>query len=366
MRQPPTAWFRRVLLPTGTALAIALTAYAGQSAPASASSSTASETQTTTVQRGVKAVPVPPAARAVDASSPDRVIGNGTPASCTSKKVVRAVAHGGVIAFDCGPEPVVIRLHHTAKVVNTSRRVVIDGGGLVTLSGGGKRRILYENACDPRQVRLKNCQDSRHPRLVVQHLTLAHGNSSGNLYFNGGGGAIFSYGGRLKVVDSTFVGNRCDRTGADLGGGAIRARFQYHNRPVYVVNSTFVGGRCSNGAALSSINVSWTVLNSVFRWNKAIGYGANPQRPHTPGGGSGGAIYADGETYAVRIAGTLMRRNHAREGGGAVFFVSNDRTGTLHLRWSTLEDNVSERFETRPGIFYLGHGPIDVRHSIIR
>lgn len=366
MRQPPTAWFRRVLLPTGTALAIALTAYAGQSAPASASSSTASETQTTTVQRGVKAVPVPPAARAVDASSPDRVIGNGTPASCTSKKVVRAVAHGGVIAFDCGPEPVVIRLHHTAKVVNTSRRVVIDGGGLVTLSGGGKRRILYENACDPRQVRLKNCQDSRHPRLVVQHLTLAHGNSSGNEYFNGGGGAIFSYGGQLRIVDSTFIGNRCDRNGADLGGGAVRARFQYHNNPVYVVHSTFLSGRCSNGAALSGLNVSWVILNSMFRRNHAIGHGANPARPGTPGGGSGGAIYTDGEDYTVTIAGTVMRRNQANEGGGAIFYVSNDRTGTLHIQRSTLEDNVSERFETRPGIFYLGRGPIEVQHSVIR
>jgi hypothetical protein len=30
-----------------------------------------------------------------------------------------------------------------------------------------------------------------------------------------------------------------------------------------------------------------------------------------------------------------------------------------------LRDNVSERFETRPGIFYLGRGPIDIRHSVI-
>jgi hypothetical protein len=60
-----------------------------------------------------------------------------------------------------------------------------------------------------------------------------------------------------------------------------------------------------------------------------------------------------------------MKRNHANEGGGAVFFVSNDRTGTLHIGWSTLTGNVSDRFETRPGIFYLGHGPIDLSHSIL-
>jgi hypothetical protein len=261
---------------------------------------------------------------------------------------------------------VVIRMRRTAKVVNTHRRVVIDGGDLVTLSGMGKRRILYENACDPRQYRRRNCQDSARPHLVVQHITLANGNSSGDKDWGGGGGAILSYGGRLKIVDTTFVGNRCDRTGPDLGGGAVRARFQYHNLPVYVVSSRFRGGRCSNGAALSSINVSWTVLNSVFTGNSAIGHGANPQRPHTPGGGSGGAIYTDGEHYTLRVAGTLMRRNHANEGGGAIFYVSNNRTGRLHIHWSTLRSNVSERFETRPGILYIGHGPIDVGHSVIR
>ena len=61
-----------------------------------------------------------------------------------------------------------------------------------------------------------------------------------------------------------------------------------------------------------------------------------------------------------------MRHNHANEGGGAIFYVSNDLSGRLHLRWSTLSDNVSAGFETRPGIFYLGRGPIDSRHSIIR
>jgi hypothetical protein len=66
------------------------------------------------------------------------------------------------------------------------------------------------------------------------------------------------------------------------------------------VNSTFggeeLGNVCSNGGALSSIGVSYTVINSVFTHNEAIGYGANPQRSGTPGGGSGGAIYNDGNT----------------------------------------------------------------------
>jgi hypothetical protein len=319
------------------------------------------------VARGVRHVPVPKAARAVSTRHPDHVVGHGTPASCTSRKLVRAVAKGGVVTFDCGPDPVVIRMRHTAKVVNTSRRVVIDGGGLVTLSGMGRRRILYQDTCDKRQVwTTSHCQDQAHPRLVVQHLTLALGNSTGNHAEGGGGGAILVRGGQLKIVDSRFVGNRCDRHGPDLGGAAVRALSQYHGRPVYVVHSTFRGGRCSNGSGLSSIGVSWTVLNSVFVGNRAVGHGANPQRPGSKGGGSGGAIYTDGDDYTLRVAVTLKRHNHSNEGGGAIFYVSNDRSGRLHIRWSTLRDNVSERFETRPGIFYLGRGPIDVRHSVIR
>ncbi|HKX45233.1 MAG TPA: prepilin-type N-terminal cleavage/methylation domain-containing protein [Planctomycetota bacterium] len=116
------------------------------------------------------------------------------------------------------------------------------------------------------------------------------------------------------------------------------------------------GGECSNGAGLSSIGVSWVVLNSVFSHNAAIGSGANPARGGTPGGGSGAAIYADGNTFSVDIAGTIIEDNHANEGGGAVFFVSNDRTGTLAIDGSTLRRNPSAGFETAglPGIFFLG------------
>jgi hypothetical protein len=311
-------------------------------------------------------VPVPKEARAVDASHPDRWVGTGTPASCTSQAVVRAVARGGIIAFRCGPDPVTIVMTRTAKVVNTSRRVVLDGGGLVTLSGGGERRILYQDTCDPDQTwTTDHCDDQASPELVVQHLTLVDGNSSGQDYDGGGGGALFVRGGRLKIVDTVFRGNRCDRNGPDLGGGAVRALSQYHGLPVYVVDSTFTGGRCSNGSALSSIGVSWAVYNSTFRHNRAIGHGANPQRPGTPGGGSGGAIHADGNDFTVLVAGSTLEDNRAREGGGAIFFVSNDRTGDLVIRSSTLRDNPSAGFENSPGIFFLGHRQV-VEDSIVR
>ena len=280
--------------------------------------------------------------------------------------MVRAVAKGGVIRFRCGPDPVRIELSRTAKVVNTSRRVVLDGRGLVTLSGGGERRILYQNTCDRQQTwTTSHCDDQATPRLVVQNLTFADGDATGETADGGGGGAIFARGGRLKIVGSTFAGNRCDPAGPDVGGGAVRALSQHDGRPVYVVRSTFTDGECSNGAALSSIGVSWSIFTSVFTGNRAVGRGANPARPGTPGGGSGGAIYADGNDFRVRLAGTRMTRNHAREGGGAVFFVSNDRSGVLEIRSSTLRSNPSDGFETDPGIFFLGRDQIVV-DSVVR
>jgi hypothetical protein len=312
------------------------------------------------------AVPVPREARAVDTSHPDRWVGSGTPRSCTSRAVVRAVARGGVIRFRCGPDPVRIELRRTAKVVNTSRRVVLDGRGLVTLSGGGKRRILYQNTCDRRQRwTTSHCDDQATPALVVQNLGFAGGDATGESYDGGGGGAIFARGGRLRIVRSRFAGNRCDRTGPDLGGGAVRALSQHRGRPVYVVRSTFTRGVCSNGAALSSIGVSWSIYNSTFARNRAVGRGANPARPGAPGGGSGGALYADGNRFRVLLAGTKMTRNHAREGGGAVFFVSNDRSGDLAIRSSTLRANPSDGFETDPGIYFLGRRQT-VTRSVVR
>jgi hypothetical protein len=312
--------------------------------------------------------PIPAAAQPVNTSHPDQVIGNGTAASCTSGAVVAAVAKGGVITFDCGAEPVTIMMHATAKVRNTSSEVVLDGGGKVTLSGGGARRILYMDTCDPAQVwTTSHCQDQATPRLIIQNMTFKDGNSTGQQYDGGGGGAIFDRGGQLSVINSIFAGNRCDPTGPDLGGAAIRALSQYQNRPVYVSYSTFRGGVCSNGGALSSIGVSWTVLNSLMTGNQAIGDGANPASPGTPGGGSGGAIYNDGDTYHLRVEGTIISANHAREGGGAIFFVSNDRTGTLLIKKSTLNDNPNDGFATAgyPGIFFLGQGhPVVISSTI--
>ncbi len=317
---------------------------------------------------------IPAEAGPEDTSAPDHVVGTGTPESCTSDAFVEAVARGGVITFDCGPDPITITLDRTAKVVNDANpRVVIDGGGKISLSGGGSVRILYQNTCDPAQVwTTPHCQDQDHPALTVQNLTFVDGNASGETDEGGGGGAIFVRGGRFKIVNSRFFNNRCDDEGPDVGGAAVRTLDQFQNEAVYVVNSTFggspeLGNVCSNGGGLSSIGVSYTVLNSVFSHNRAIGVGANPARDGTPGGGSGGAIYNDGNTFTLEICGSQLTENHANEGGGAIFFVSNDRSGELVIRDSSLVDNPSDGFETDgfPGIFVLANGDPQVEDSTL-
>jgi hypothetical protein len=316
---------------------------------------------------------IPSQAGEEDSSQPDHVVGNGTPLSCTSEAVVAAVAAGGIITFDCGPKPVTIVLRETAKVFNdTGPKIVLDGGGKVTLSGGGVRRILYMNTCDPNQVwTTSHCQNQDHPQLTVQNLTFVDGNSKGEETYDGGG-AIWVRGGRFKIVNSRFFNNVCADTGPDVGGAAVRVFSQYEGNPVYVVNSTFGGGEAygnvgSNGGGLSSIGVSYTILNSLFSHNRAIGHGANPAQPGTAGGGSGGAIYNDGNTFTLTLCGTKIEHNSANEGGGAIFFVSNDRSGSLIIEDSFLSHNPSAGFETPgyPGIFFLGNGTPVVTNSTL-
>src|SRR3990170_4244427 len=103
------------------------------------------------------------------------------------------------------------------------------------------------NTCDQDQVwTTDQCQNQDHPHLTVQNITFVDGNSKGQ--------------------------TACDR-GRDVcdGGGAI-----------------WVGGAGSNGGGVSSIGVSWTIINSLFSYNRAVGNGGNPAQNGTPGGGSGG------------------------------------------------------------------------------
>lgn len=300
---------------------------------------------------------VPAAAIAADTSGPRRVVGTGTRGSCSAEALRTAVASGGFITFDCGPDTHTIVLDQPLKVRNDAHpEVVLDGGGRITLSGGKTTRILYMNTCDRAQAwTTSHCQDQDHPRLVVRNLTFRDGDATDSgVGIEGGGGAIWARGGTLKIFHCRFFGNVAAGTGADVGGGAVRAFDQSRDEPLHVVNSTFGsvgdGNAASNGGALSSIGVNWSIWNSLFQGNRATGAGGNPAQGGTPGGGSGGAIYNDGNTLTLSVCGSVLERNEVKAFGAAIFFVSNNHDGTLRIRDSRVSGNLGGSWHVLPGI----------------
>ena len=323
---------------------------------------------------------IPPAAAAEDVSTPTTVVGTGTPASCTSDAFVAAVAGGGVVTFNCGAAPTTIVLTKTAKVFNDKgTKLVIDGGNKITLSGGGTTRILYMATCDKAQVYPPgggDCNTNPGVQLVVQNITFVDGNAKGLTDDKGngqGGGAIYAQGGSLKVVNARFFNNVCDDLGSDVGGGAIR-KLDYlvapgagPARPVWVVGSTFggkagLGNSCANGGALSSIGVSWNILNSLLSESSAVGKGANDGQ-----GGNGGAIYNDGNEIVMNVEGSLIENNKANEGGSAIFFVSNNKSGSITIKDSITRNNPRGTFETPNlfGFFVIAKQPASIIDSQI-
>jgi hypothetical protein len=176
--------------------------------------------------------------------------------------------------------------------------------------------------------------------------------------------------GRDGIINARFFNNVCDDLGSDVGGGAVRVldfpTGDSLNRPMYIVHSTFggqagLGNHCANGGAISSIGTSYTVLNSLFSDNHAVGHGAN-----TGQGGNGGAVYNDGNTYKLELCGDRLEQNHANEGGSAVFYVSNDKSGTFTITDSVLTHNPKGTFETFPGMFVIAApgSPVVTRSTI--
>ena len=67
------------------------------------------------------------------------VVGNGTPGSCTESALNSALSGGGSVTFNCGANPVTITVT-SQKTINAD--TTIDGGGLITISGGNNTRIF--------------------------------------------------------------------------------------------------------------------------------------------------------------------------------------------------------------------------------
>jgi len=266
-----------------------------------------------------------------DTSSPDAVVGDGTPASCTHAALATAVAGGGIITFDCGDADVTIDVMEEYEL-RVDVDTTIDGGGSVILDGGrdgGRQtRIFHYNSPDYRVTTT---------RVLLQGLTLQNAEAPATDftpqdpanpecawgYKDGEGGAIRVRDGRLHIIDCVFRNNHAAATGPDTGGGAI---FSVGGLELVVVGSTFVGNEGSNGGAIGLLQTDGIFYNSVFEDNRATGTGQNfggasgcPEFNHAEQGGSGGnagAIGIDGGSVEmVEFCGVTFRNNSANELG---------------------------------------------------
>lgn len=285
-------------------------------------------------------VDVPVAALPADTANPTTVVGSGTPDSCTSQAFLDAVAKGGVITFNCGTAPHTIELAATAEIKNLGpKEIIVDGGGLVTLSGGGTHRIFYQNVCLERLGwATSDCWGQDFPRLILQNLTFANGFTDDK----DGGGAVHAAGGRLKIVNCRFFHNTATYAGPDEGGGAVRVT-RNQAEPVYIVSSTFggaddLGNAAANGGGLSGLYANFYVYNSTFVNNRTTACCGNPITSAT-GGGSGGAIYMDGEQLRLELHNVDLTDNSCQAHGSAIFFVSNDHAGLLTISDSLFRNN---------------------------
>ncbi len=232
------------------------------------------------------------------------MVGSGTPTSCTEAALDAAVAKGGIVTFDCGPAPATITV---TKEVPVATDTTIDGGHLVTLSGGKKSRILH----------ITSAWNVATPLLTAQNLAFTDGYTTdvpNTTSTKEGGAAIFEDGGSLTVIDCTFTNNQCATSGQDVSGGAINGQ---GIGTLVVVGSTFTGNVGSNGGAIGTQDENVTVVNSTFLENSAIGTGGNPGN-----GGDGGAMSYDGAMVSWTMCGDTFSKNEANASGGAIFRVA--------------------------------------------
>jgi len=306
---------------------------------------------------------LPSEAQPVDTTNPTTIVGAGTADSCTYNELAAAVEQGGVITFNCGTSPVTIRITETLEL-KIDRDTVIDGGNTVTLDGGSSVRI-FSWYSDNWMV-----NDNA---LVLQHLIIANGKATGteaiperpepcSQGFNDGqGGALFMRDGILRAIDVTFANNEAALVGPDTGGGAI---YLLGVKASYISSCSFLNNRASNAGAMGSLFASNFIYDCLFDGNEATGHGANMDdaskcsytnngQNEVGSGGNGGAIYNDGGNGgSIVICGTQVRNNHSNAFGSALFFTSNDRSGTLTIQDSHFFENKQclDWWTVQPGI----------------
>lgn len=270
------------------------------------------------------------------------VVGDGSPGSCTEAALDEALAGGGNITFNCGGSPVTITVSSQKTI---RHRTTIDGGNLVTISGGGRTRIFYNI--------------NTHRLFTLRNITIANGATDGN-----GAGVYSDWKANLTVENVKFYNNvsrhptRAVPQNNDYGGGAI-----FHHSGTFIVrNSEFRGNRVINGSggAIHNLLSNMSVTDSVFEDNHAEW-------------GYAGAIYVDGtkrpgRNGVIRLERTRFANNSGQGQGGAVFtFIYPREPGSRVIvsqcEFTNNRVTADARGDAFGGALRHGNGPLTITNT---
>ncbi len=224
------------------------------------------------------------------------VVGDGTPASCTDAALAAALAGGGAVTFDCGPDPVTIFVTH--NVIAGGQVTAVDGGGLVTLDAGGKVQhflVLGGGELALRALTLQAGSFSTGGAAYVAKNAILRLDTVEirDCVADGGGndGGAVQNRGTLTADNVQFVRNH-----ADDSGGAIYNQ----GGSVTIHSSSFMSNTAADGGALYNTSGGMDVADSLLQANRAGNYG--------------GALLAGGG--AVTVTNVTITQNQAVRGGG--------------------------------------------------
>jgi hypothetical protein len=311
-----------------------------------------------------------------DITNPTVVIGTGTPASCTETALRTAATQGGIITFNCGPDPVTIDITETIELP-PHETTIIDGENLITLDAGKRTRHFHFNEPD-----WMNNPDG----VVLQRLTFINGKAPATDYreqdsdnpqcaygyADGSGGVLYARNGIIHIIDCTFIDNEAALIGPDVGGGAI---YVVGVPELIISGSTFIRNRASNGGAVGMLFCGNPgIYNSRFEDNAAVGTGQNGccdsacvgvgHEEQTGAGGNSGAVYLDGlndEDKIFNICGTTFVNNTANELGGALFRTPNSGAREMNIDSCVFDGNTA----TLGGVSFIKDHTVTVRNTTI-
>ncbi len=183
------------------------------------------------------------------AAPADTVVGDGTAASCDGNALEAAVTAGGLVTFNCGGAHTILA---NTMVLAAGTTTVVDGGGLITISGEGLRQIFIVNGG---------------ASLTLNHVTLTGGAWSGN------GGAVVVYGAltlnNSTVRDSQATCGVCDGTDGIGGGIAVEGAGN-----LTLANSQILANQAATAGGGVGLNGgTMTATASIFDHNQTSGKG---------------------------------------------------------------------------------------------